>query len=101
MKVDFSKDVKLGGVPVFLDKDKNATLGQLCREALNAPPADRRLSLEEMISRGRLASSIADAGETDISPEDVSLIRSCLANRFQHAELVVAVYDLLDPALGR
>ena len=97
MKIDFSTQVKVGDTPVFLEKDKPADLGHICRDALNFPPQNKRLSLEDLVARGRLAEQISSGAVVDVKPEDISLIRSCLPDRYQHAQLVVTVYDLLDP----
>ena len=96
MNIDFSQKVTIGGVPVALDKDKDATLADPCREALNASPNDRRLPIEELLDRGKLAQKIRDANEVEIAPEEAAMIRKCLPDRFQHAQLVLTI----DQALG-
>lgn len=96
MKIDFSQTVCVKGVPVQMEKDKAATLSDLCRVALNAAPRDKQFKLEEMLQRGRLSLAISEAGTLDVKPEDVSLIRNSLANAFVNPELVTVVYDMLD-----
>lgn len=96
MKIDFSQKITIGAMPVVLEQGKDATLGDLCREALNAQPADRRLPIEELLDRGKLAQKLRDGAELDISPEEATLIRRCLPDRFQHAELVVTIHQALD-----
>jgi len=100
MKCDFSEPVRVGGLPVFIEREKEASLGDLCRQALNAPPSDHRLSLEELVERGRLALKIAAGGELEIMPEEAALIRKSLPDAFQHSEVVTTLYDMMSGCAG-
>jgi hypothetical protein len=97
MRIDFSQPVTVRDVPVQFEKDKSATLGDACRIALNVPPKNKQLGLEETLKRGRLALRISEGGEIEVTPENVAMIRQSLADAFVHPELVVVIYDMLDP----
>ncbi len=96
MKVDFSQPISIRGINVHFTEGKDATLGEACRIALNAQ-SDSKRSIEQMVKIGRLALSIAEADVVDISPEDITEIRKRLPDAFPSPELVVTIYDMLDP----
>lgn len=96
MKINFNQEIFIDGKPVELVKGEKATLGHLCRHALNAPTENKKLSLEEMVQKGSLAIKIGKESEFDLSPEEVVLIRGSLTNVFTHAELVAIIINLLD-----
>jgi hypothetical protein len=96
MNIDFSKEIYVEDKPVEIIKGKVATLGSLCRQALNAPVEGKKLTIEEMVKRGNLAMKIGKEIPCDLSPEDVVIIRNCLVNAFTHAELVATLYTSLE-----
>ena len=95
MKINFKTALSIRDVPVNFEEGKQATLGDACRMVLNATPANKTLSLEDMVRRGRLSLRIAEEGECEVSVEDVAMIRDGLTNAFKHPELVVTIYDML------
>lgn len=72
MKIDFSQKI-IGPDGAELD----IHLGQVALQALNS--TKEALSLDQAVRRGTLALLVANGGEHDVSPEDVTLIRSLLA----------------------
>lgn len=78
MKIDFSAVMKdLDGGDLTLG-DLPLTLGKVAAYALNAPISQAPDPLDP-VRRGTLALQLNNAGaDTDITPEDASLIRECL-----------------------
>jgi hypothetical protein len=97
MKIDFSQPVMIGGIPLQIEKDKDSRLGDVCRRAINTVADSSRISLEDMVRRGKLAMKVAECEALDLPAEDVVLIQKSLPAAFPHPELVAIVYDMLDP----
>lgn len=96
MKIDFSKNITIRGMNVQFEQGKDATLGEACRIAL-VSPTEEKLPIDKILERGRLALLLVEGGEIDVSPENLALVRRTLPNAFPSPEVVVTIYDLLDP----
>ena len=97
MKINFSQTLTIRGIRVQVTEGQDVTLGEACRVALIAP-TEQKLSIDKMVERGRLALRLAEGGEIEIKPEEVAKIREALPNAFPSPELVVTIYDMLDPS---
>ena len=98
MKIDFSTPIMMRSAPVSFVEGTAAKLGDAGNLALNAVPDGVKLSLEEMVMRGKLAMRVGAGGEQDVTPEEIALIRQMLPAAFKLPELVAVIYTMLDPA---
>lgn len=98
MKVDFSAALTgFDGEPL---KSENGiiTLSIIAVNALSVAKQDA--TPIEKIRRGRLAERAFDAGETEISPEDLTLIRQCIGEMYPPL-IVLKAYRLLGDDEGK
>lgn len=72
MKIDFSQKIKGPD-----GKETDVDLAQVALAALNN--TKEALSLDQSMKRGNLALKVAGGGEHEVTPEDVTLIRSLLS----------------------
>lgn len=80
MKVDFSTPItNLDGSAL----GEGATVGAMCVNALlTSYPGDEQATGEEKVRRFKLAERAYGAGETEITPEDATFIRSFIAKGY-------------------
>jgi hypothetical protein len=99
MKIDFSRPVEINGQPVQIVPDVNARLGDICRLAANAIKMDEirtDMLCEEMLRRGRLAIRLSKCEEIDITTEEITTIKQSLPRVFNHPELFVVIFGMLE-----
>lgn len=92
MKIDFSQElVGLGGKPLKWGKDDpetgeqaaTATLEIVCIEALLRPAEGQRgTSADEKLKRWKLAQSIHQGGEVEVTAEDIVLLKNAINTAF-------------------
>lgn len=97
MKIDFSKVLMQldGKTPLQMSGDdpKEFTLGDCAVGALLAPGTVQQTAVEK-IRRARLAEIAYDAGEVDVSVEDVVMMRTCIGETYA-ALIVLRAFTLL------
>lgn len=93
MKIDFNKTlVTYQDIPILLDPEKGEywTLKFVSLEALMSP-SKTTLTVSDILHRQELAKEIwKSVGELEVSPEDVSLIRSLIPERFKESLVISA-----------
>jgi hypothetical protein len=94
MKIDFSTVLtQFSGEPITSEGNAPFTLGMCVVNALLQPQQQQQNPMEK-IRRARIAERAYDAGETDVSPEDLVTIREAVGSLYPPL-IVYRAYALL------
>lgn len=98
MQINFSKSIlDLDGAP-YREGSGVLTLAAAAAKSLNTPSQKTMgLSMEEKIHRGELAAKVYASDKTDLSVEDVAIIREAIADSGHNFHIVAVCCRLLDP----
>jgi hypothetical protein len=97
LATDFSVVLKDQDGKILKIRDKDATLGRVCAEALFSPfPNDKEITGEEKFKRGMLGTKLANAGEETLTAEEIALVKKVVGQAYGPF-IVVQAWQMLDP----
>ena len=100
MKVNFAQVLEqLDGTPITGENNAPFTLSMCAVNAL-LQPTTQTIPPIEKVRRARVAERVYEAGEIDISPEDIVLIRECIGVWYPPL-IVMKAYRLLGDDDGK
>lgn len=83
MKVDMNKAMLDLKGDAIVNNDAPLTLGAVCNIALNAPDdADKGQTPDKAVERWKLMMRIHEGGEVELTPEQVTMLRSKIVKSF-------------------